>query len=771
MNHKPLRILSMLTLYSCTLQGQSTTKDTVYAMVAIKHINLEESGQYLVSADSFQFTPETFSCKKVNLGTVRFRIYQYTPGPIPIAYAPALPIVAVQIKEPTLKVNGDLAYNHSFSRSDANDLVFANTQLDQVALRLKVVYKGKPYSVNARYSHSTPFQIDDNFEIDLKFDKNLFERTLRDKLFKKIEASAKQYEEALTKKLDSLRNIYWAKKDSLNKLPSYDQRIRDFARYGNLYEEKPDSSVRFAGLNPSISIPQTGTNLDSLAPKMSLDNLDSAFVKSKKGLVDSLKHQYDSLTRLLTTVNGLRNDIQAKKYESGINSKTILEKYTQLAKYTKLKDSVADELSSIKMPSLPDVRLGKFIFNNSELTVYNVFLKGLSVSTVGDKSITVAGGFLDYGFSRFVIQPNGNSGNSNQFIALVRYADKSKKDKETAYNAYYGIKNTTGTSSSYPLYGYSMEQNYKLNTQFTFKYEVARSVGFNTITNSKDKAIGLVDIDRIDNFGLYGLLEYANQQTKTTVTSTVRYLGDRFESYNASQLFNPGNSYILKAKQTLWHDRLTFDGQINHSDFSRTILSNNINSKLTFYSIAATVNIRKLPVIQVGYYPGVQTFISNNNKLYQFHYYLLNGNISHQIRIKDNVLSLFGSMNLNQNSFSDSATVISNHIYTGRAIFTMHNLSFSGGFSQQHWQDGDLNIYEGGLQYGYKNFNIGCNGRTGIKNGINYYGYNLSAGILIKNIGSLNIHFDKGFFPDRIGQFQTVYAGQVQFIKTINFSL
>ncbi len=770
MNHKPLRILSILFLYSCVTQGQIVAKDTFYATVAIQHINLEEASQYFITADSVQFIPQLFSCKKAVFGTIRFRAYQYTPVPAQIVFVPAAYIETVQTKEPVLKVNGDLTYNHSFSRSDANDLVFANTQLDQVALRLKVVYKGKPYSVNARYSHSTPFQIDDNFEIDFKFDKNLFEKNLRDKLFKKIEANAKQYEDSLTQKLDNLKKRYWLKKDSLNKLPSYDQRIRDFARYGNLYEDKPDSSQRFAAYPISLT-PNNSISIDSVMPSANWDKVDSAFITNKKGLVDSLKHEYDSISRLLTTINGLRNDIQTKKYGQDVNSKNLLEKYKQLAKYTKVKDSLAGAMESIKMPSLPDIRLGKFIFNNSELTVYNVFLKGLSVSTVGDKSVTVAGGFLDYGFSRYVIQPNGNNNNSNQFIALVRYADKSKKDKETAYNAYYGIKNTTVASSSYPLYGYSMEQNYVLNAQFRFKYEVARSVGFNTITNSKDQASGLVDIDRINNFGLYCSLEYANQKSKTTVSTTVRYLGDRFESYNASQLFNPGNTYVLKAKQALWHDRLSLDGQINHSDFSRTILSNNINSQLTFYSLAATLNIRKLPVIQIGYYPGVQTFISNNNKLYQYHYYLLNGNVSHQIRLKENVLSLFGSMNLNQNRFTDSATVISNSIYTGRAIFTMHNLSISGGFSQQHWQDGDLNIIEGGLQYGYKNFNIGINGRNGIKNGFNYYGYNFSAGILIKNIGSLNIHFDKGFFPDRIGQFQTVYAGQIQFIKMINFSL
>jgi hypothetical protein len=693
---------------------------------------------------------------------------------------------SVAPKEPALSIVGDLSYRYQFSESPSNDYAFSNSTMHQVGVNLLVTHKGKPYRLNMRYNHVTPFQIDDLFELSIGFDKERFEQNLLEKMSRQLLQKAQAYEATLLAKLDSMRLQMQSYQDQTftarNEVS--DASLRDFVRSGNLYEPKTAlPSLPEVKLSDKIADPKI-PDTDSLVSKFPTAKLlkdtatinrmltgGKATIHKVKSQRDSLLRKYDSLRQLVTKINQLRLALSPEQLKNSLNKQSL-----KLAEAKALKQLIGEKDSLLETAgkptfSLPDLRLGRYILNHSDLTINNVYLKGVTATIKGEKTLTFSVGLMDFAFNNFVAA-NVSQLPASQFITAAKYSWQRNQVK-TAWNIFYGFKRNPqaiNEASNYPVYGLSLEKDYKINKQLQVGFEAARSIGLEPNTTNPQKATNLLAINNTDNYGFLGKASYNHLRTATQLDAELRFIGTGFENFNPSQLFNPGNAYKLRLRQYFVKKYVELGAQVQGLDFSKAYIGNNVNAKTTFYSLNTTIRLPKLPVLMVGYYPGTQTFLNNNNTLYQYHYYLLTGSLMHQLRLGTNSMNIMTNYTKIKNSFSDSATVVSNYSYSGGIGFNSRAFGLNGGYTYQQWDLGALQTVEAGGSYTANKWSVRITLRQGFRQNQTYFGYAVFGSANLGELGTVMLSVDRGFFPDRSGNFQNLYSGQLHYVKPINWA-
>ncbi len=103
-----------------------------------------------------------------------------------------------------------------------------------------------------------------------------------------------------------------------------------------------------------------------------------------------------------------------------------------------------------------------------------------------------------------------------------------------------------------------------------------------------------------------------------------RIHGLRLTIEKQEKIFNPliyilsgltRRAWMARLNQSFWKRKLTVDAAIRKNDFVSPIAAPSFDSKTIFKSLQATLRIPHYPFISVGYYPGSQLSLSNNNVL------------------------------------------------------------------------------------------------------------------------------------------------------------
>jgi hypothetical protein len=687
-----------------------------------------------------------------------------------------------QLRKPLLVASGDLGYQ-LFSRTGPSDnLLLINARSDIATLRLNVLYKEiYPVSVSFRYNQSSPFQLDNQYEANISFDDRSFKEILHERIARITKNNFLSRQAVLLHKYETAFRELKKQKDLLRS-PAYVQGI---------IEQRLRQSGTPAFMNTLPSIPNTVNPLDrigDLVPntpgisdikqqlKDSLQNRLAGLTNQAHDKMEGLK---DSLERVVLRLEDSlsQNKLAMNKQLDSINRElSALRSPGQIKEYASLK-GLADSLPRNNWADLlmrTSLRFGKFILDNSELTVSNIFLHGASIRYGTDRFVWISGGYYDFAFRQVFNFRSDTIPRQRSSVFAIKMG-KTDGYNLSAVSFYIGRKEKAGSVAGdlRTVAGVSTEKNISLAKNTTLAIELAKST--TRSINVADKVQPVIK-DLFTNFntrtiGAYGSLKAFLPRTKTDAEVNYRYWGTQFESFNSNQYYNPQNNAMVRVSQPLFNRRLNLSGNIRYTDFKTYGVSSNIRNSTFFASLNGTLRIRKIPVVSVGYYPGSQLYWLDNSKLYEYFYYIFNTTVSHYFRVGKMPMQGVFTWNKFFNKYSDS--LVSNAQSYYNLFFTtwIGQWSLQANYSRQELESKVLNTYEGGLQYTGRSVRLGGSLKCNMIGDMLRTGYTGNIGMVFKKIGTISFIYDQSYLPGSGGDFIPVTTGQLQLIKPLKFTV
>ena len=679
---------------------------------------------------------------------------------------------------------GEISYQHFNRSASSDDLLLINSSSDIGMLKLNLVYKEMyPFALSFRYNRASPFQLDDQFELNIGFDERNFRQLLMEKATTLIRDEYKAKYDQLLRRYQQAAGLYeQRKKTAVN--PAYvqrvvEERLRKQTPVQGLSldrSELSDITSRIpATLNnsPLADVPGVGKAkhiADSLSSKLdSIKNNIAGRVNTKKDSLQELLHKMeDSLVQIK---NGL-----AKKVDSVRNKIGAMADTEQLKKYAGengLEDSVKKN-KWLDLLTKTNIRIGKFLLSNSELTVTNIFLHGASIKYGNDKFIMLSGGLYDFAFRQVFNIRNDTLPRNKPSVFAVKLGKTDGKNL-SAVTFYTGKKTKRGVTGNQleAVSGLAIEKKIYFNRNLFVEVEVAKSTTLrNSVAQeSKGTIKDLFGSFSTSTIGIHSLVKAYLPKTKTDAELGYRYWGQQFQSFNASQYFNPQNSLSGKFSQPFFGRKLYIAGGAKYTDFRSFGIASNIHTKTVFASASATVRIKKLPIVSVGYYPGSQLYWMDQNKLYEYFYYIFNATASHYFNIGKLPMQTVFTYNKFFNKYTDSLVSGSQSYYNLFWTVWKNKFSYMANFSRQETVSNLLHTLEAGLTYSGRRVKIGGSIKWNQAERSTGIGYSLNGGLSLGKIGTINCIYDRSFLPDRNGAFIPVRMGQIQIIKPLKFSI
>lgn len=681
-----------------------------------------------------------------------------------------------------LEVSGQLSYQYFQRQSEVEQISQLNNKSHLLHVQLDVIYKERlPLRVDFRYNAISPLQTDNLFELNLGFDRAAYQQLL-----------FRQYERKLKKEFEEryagLRSTYearfrdWKKverewKGLAGKQVRAEEQLRSW-RKKQLKELPLGNPV--SGLRDSLSFP--GFDLPVLDEGLLNDSLVTAQrVELQKLLTkpfEQWSNREDSLLNLyresLSNLKGLKQQYQQK-----------LDSIQQLLSYPKnfeqLEQGLSDNLNKHgKGEGLRNVlmrsrlRAGKFLVNMSELTVNNIFVHGASVRYGESKYVELLAGAYDFAFRQLFGIRNDSVSRNRPAVMAVRLGQVFETGSHV-FTFYTGKKTLSSslTGGLRQVSGFSYEYQRRIGTNWNAVFEIAKSTArpLSTTDKVEEGLQALLTRFRKETLAASGQLIGVIRKSQTDLELSFRYWGQRFESFNATQLYNPQNQWRVQVRQPFWKRRVFLSGGLRYSDFRTAGIASNLRSRTLFSSANLVLRLPKAPVFSVGYYPGSQLYWLDANKLYEYFYSILQFTASHHFRLAKVPMQVTASYNRFTNEYRDSI------VSPVQDMMNVYWSAWKGAFtyslngSLQRTEIATLQTLEAGLAWAAKGFRIGGTVKWNQMGTASRLAGSARLGFTVGRLGTINCLFDRSFFPDRQGDFIPVSMGQIQYIKPLNFSL
>jgi hypothetical protein len=496
--------------------------------------------------------------------------------------------------------------------------------------------------------------------------------------------------------------------------------------------------------------------------------LHLALVNKKDSLEQKVKIYEDSLAAL--------KELFERKRDSVNNEIASIYTSNQLEEYASskgLKDSLPQGFGT-KLLLRTNLRFGKFLLNNSELTVNNIFLTGASLKYGDEKFLMISGGRYDFSFRQMYSFRNDTMHQASPTVFAIKVG-KTDGRNLTALSFYVGRKNETAAISG-PLRsvaGFSLERKVFFSRNLSMGFEIAKSTTKPHSASPKPETTikDLFTSLSTRTIAINGTVTARVPQTNTDAEFSYRYWGQQFESFNASQYFNPQNNFSGKISQYLFKRVLHISTGLRYTDFRTVGLASNMKSKTMFASANATLRLKKVPIVSIGYYPGSQLYWLDKERLYEYFYYILNTTVSHYFNIGRTPVQAIFTANRFNNKYSDSLVLPSQSYMNIFVTAWRNNFSYNMSFSKQDLVHGTLNTIETGINYSNNIFRLGGSVKGNYCKDFNALGYSFALGVVVRNVGSISFVYDKSYLPDRFGGFIPTNTGQIQIIKPLKFRL
>lgn len=699
-----------------------------------------------------------------------------------------------------LKVEGEASYQHFQRKSGSDNLLLINSTADLAALRLSLVYKETyPVSFYFRYNSSSPFQLDNQYEFNISFDDRNYKEILRSKVVDNIKARFIQKQLLLQQQYENLFRQFQEQKEVLQSPAYLQQQVQN-----RFQGEGIDGASRTPGIS---SMPDAGS-ADSLTNRFSfIRGFPASLNKEALGKPEFLPEKQIA-DRLSDTLNTRAADFSNEFYARLVRRKDSLQgmmkKYEDSIAVYKNKlgeemDSVNKELAELKTNTQienykkrkglndtvmksgwPDflirtnIRFGKFILNGSELTVNNIFLHGASIKYGDEKFVQLYAGYYDFAFREMFHFRRDSTKGPRQSVFGLRIGKTDGKNLQ-AVNLYAGRKQKPGSINGqlYTVAGISFERRIYFNKNIEASLELAKSTTkySNNITKESSPLKDLFGSLSGKTIGSNLSARVYLPGSKTDAEISYKYLGQQFESFNASQYFNPQSNLSLRLNQPLFKRRLILSSGIKYTDFRSYGISSNLKSKTLFASLNATLRVKKLPVVSLGYYPGSQLYWMEGNRLYEYFYYIMNVTASHYFIAGKLPMQAVFTYNKFFNRYTDSLVNGSQSFYSFFWNTWAGKFGYQLNYSRQVTAIMKLSTIEAGINYSGNKLKIGGTLKLNSTGKVTKMGYTSNMGLFLNKIGTVSFIYDRSFLPERTGVVIPVTTGQIQIIKPLKFRI
>jgi hypothetical protein len=613
----------------------------------------------------------------------------------------------------------------------------------------------------------------------------------KDSLLRALETNP--YTKGLYKKYDSLYKDYESKRkllEALQKKTGNRNILQELieARESKLFKKESrgtDSTTDSSGKKAPSDIwswaeqkevfiekanPQKQSAPDSTSKKP--DSTDEAKINKTTDSISHLKKEVsDAEKKILLFQKGLGDSVLlAKKKINQLNDPQ------SLTDYIDKQDTVEkNRLTPAQrfLLSVDQIGIGRSWISYSELTVKNISLNGFNVEmNPGNLYMAAAIGSVNSQFKDFILN---NNTSVNQSVRLLRLGAGRKNKNNVIFTMYSGRKamlNATGLSDSFAtqaIMGASLattvavDKNTSATVEFArSSYEDAYSPGrpnkglFNRVLNFKMNANQAWDIKFQSIYPL----------SNTKISGDYRQMGEAFQSFTIYASNVKQDAYSFHVNQLLWKKKLSIDASVRKNDFNSPLTAPGYSNTAVFKSLQASLSIPHYPFVSIGYYPSSQLFAGSNNIIYQSWYNTFNAIASHTYK--------WAGLDMNSNMaytrfyntqpdssfiyFNSSSFTASHSVYIGRFML-QGNLTITN-------QEGlHLRTVEPLATYQYKNiFSLTGSVKWTRLNGMQtLWGGTAGMGVLVKHVGSIQLHYDKVYLPAYNRSLMPVDMGRVTY--------
>lgn len=711
-----------------------------------------------------------------------------------------LPVPAVasplsDTRKPLLKMSGNVLYDVNYrSRIDtpyAENNVYQHT----IQTRLDILYKDQyPLKVyfTSRFSNSALFRNYTDFNI--RFTPSDFKRIAKQQLIE----SAQKWLAGKTGKLDSLSRLIESKKmaiaslrHSLEKPDVKQKMVEDRERV--FYKQKPQNDLGNVNDLKDIAIDSATTILSNKIPdtiaalkSRMLHRADTAlatyndyadFIASKKQTIDSLEQELQQVETFYKKVKGYNDQDLAglkKQIEEEKDAGKLADKLRQL----NLPDSILPKGYKI-LSGIQSFGIGRSIADYSELSVKNISITGVQAEYNTRYYYAVAAGRVDYRFRDYII-PNGSR--SNQYVAIVRFGKGIKNGNHIFLTYYTGKRQLFNASAAmqdgtsipgYNLAGITIEGVYNINRNITLIAEIAKSTAPYYSLDSSQKSKWIQSISKMNTRSneAYAVKLFSFfPKTFTRFSGNLSYTGANFQSFSTFTTGAAQLRWMAKLEQPFLKKQLTFISTLQKNNYTNPFVATAYKSSSLLTSLQANLQLKKLPVVSLGYFPAYQLTKVSDNYYSESRYYTLTGSAAYSYTWRDAQLSSYIVYSRFYNQGIDSGFVyynsknllLSQGVNLGRFNILANGSLSTGG-------DYTLRMLENTLQVSlHKMISIG----GGVKM-IDYslsplmqWGYSGSLTLNIPKLGDIQLMADKGFIPGLNKQLADNKTGRLIYYKT-----
>lgn len=694
-------------------------------------------------------------------------------------------------KVPFLTIHGNIAYDFLY-RSQI-DSPYSQPELQQHTERvyLNVLIKGKyPIKVafTTRQSNSPYFK--NYFDVNFQFDKYGYNKNLKQDLITKL--STKLLQRPDLDSIDDQINKYSIQYHTLQ------NSIENPSTLQKIIEEKELAS------NPQLSaknyLPSVSTNTPAIPTivmpadnKFKFKQSDTA-QSATSGKIDSTEGKYreeyekekkelDSLAlklkRLQYTADSIRNVAQSnllsakQKVYNATNDYQLQKIAADNGVQMNEGDKVEKQLSAIKT-----LAVGKSMLNYTELTAQNITITGLNVEYNPSYYAAFAAGKVNYNFQDFFNSASIIAKTSGQYIVLGRYGFGNIEKRALIFTLFQGRKSqsqytVSDTANTYiSVLGYSVEAISKMNKNTIVSAEFAKSTepvtGSLNAQNNDKQTKALWDYGDKSNMAINFKAETGFPETNTKLSGFYRKSGANFQSFSLFSYNTDQTAWQARVDQSFYKNEIGITGMLRRNDFTNPLVGQTYNTSTVFKSILLNLRFPKYPTLSVGYYPGTQLYVVNNQQLSENAYYILNGSLVYSYRYKHIGMNTSLIYNRYFSQATDSGLVLYRGVtYNASQTLFFNKLQLHGGYTYNLQSELCYYTIETSATYSLKSWlKIGLGTKYNrVANGADYLGGDEQITADFKKMGGFQLQYDKSYLPTTSNTLYPVEIGRVSWYK------
>jgi hypothetical protein len=493
---------------------------------------------------------------------------------------------------------------------------------------------------------------------------------------------------------------------------------------------------------------------------------------------ESWQNKLDSLQVELVALQKIKDDFTNNIRESISNLRTTIDPVKLLADLQQLRqklntDSLPDmsqwQTQASKW-SLSQLSIGRTTPTVSGLTLNRSPLVGVHTKLKkGRHELALAAGFLDNNWRNAF--RNGFA-LTDQYAATLGYKYAYADNGSVQFTGFWGrryLNNSIKPRQFYHLFGGSIAVKQNIGSNHQLELELASSGGtrFSNAGIVERQQFSVFDKDNLAfQFNYRGYFPALHMR----LVGEYRQFGLNYNSFGFNRNATAQTAYKLKLEQELWLRRLKITIGVSKNDFENPVLQQGLSGQQVFYTGMLSFRQRRLPFLSVAFMPvSIVTVVGND--FFENRYQSWNAHAYHNYKIGTALAT---------------STVHLNHFVNNGGqqlldtVFYSSNLQFS-----QKVQGKNVGLVATAQLNSYAGFNMqeltGVVSYTLAKTGMSWEtgarvvhleGVRAAAGWIAKAnllvLGcSVQLAYERLFFPSATGQLKNLDAGTLSFRKVI----